>query len=158
MEEQRLEAALRRISRLEFAQKNMVRALDHVKYMFDLLDREIQHSDLASLTYSTLKHELESLIFAEALRQHLPLAMTERLRAVLTVLVESGETFVSIETIAHRSGLQDVGSLRKVLSWLEGRDPILRNWEYNLLEEKSGEGYRLQPHLRFIVQQALGTD
>ena len=158
MEEQRLEAAMRRISRLEFAQKNIVRALDHVKYMFDLLDREVQHSEIAGLPYSTLKHELERLIYAEVLRQHLPLAMTKRLRAVLTVLVESGETFVSLETIAHRSGLQDVGSLRKVLSWFDGRDPMLRNWEYNLLEEKSGEEYRLQPHLRFIVQQALGTD
>ena len=63
MEEQRLEAAMRRISRLEFAQKNIVRALDHVKYMFDLLDREVQHSEIAGLPYSTLKHELERLIY-----------------------------------------------------------------------------------------------
>jgi len=102
-----------------------------------------------------LKSELDKILYAEVLRLQLPGAMTEKLRAILTVLIVLNETFVSLEEIARRSDLSHVGTLRKVISWLDARDLRLWGWKYYLIETNSENLNRLQPHLRPIVLQIL---
>ena len=126
--------------------------------MVDLLERPAsgRHTHADALRFSDNKDSFDKILRAEVLLEVISRGgMTPKLRKVLSVLVETGDEYVSMSTLAERAGLRNERAVSNVLGWLDSRDRRLGYFYTTFLERDGTGGYRLQPHVRDVARSVL---